>query len=295
VMTRHARLAAAATGSAALLLTVVGAGPATGHGAPVRPLSRTEACGTEGDDAGTPACRAALAATGRSELDDWDNLRVANVAGRDREVIPDGKLCSGGIDEYRGLDLARRDWPTTTLRPGTTYRFAYRTTIPHQGTFRYFVTRDGYDPETPLTWSDLETKPFLTVTDPPIRDGAYVMTGTLPDDKRGRHLIYTVWQNSDTPDTYYSCSDVVFRAARKSSGAASATPSPAGNGTATPSGGASRVATPEDLEAIAARNAAASRSEGAGGGSLPLVLGGLFGLLVAGGGAAAVVIRRRPR
>lgn len=28
-------------------------------------------------------------------------------------------------------------------------------------------------------------------------------------------MLYTVWQNSSTPDTYYSCSDVVFPEAKK--------------------------------------------------------------------------------
>lgn len=36
------------------------------------------------------------------------------------------------------------------------------------------------------------------------------MEGRLPAGKTGRQLIYTIWQNSDTPDTYYSCSDVIF-------------------------------------------------------------------------------------
>jgi chitin-binding protein len=36
------------------------------------------------------------------------------------------------------------------------------------------------------------------------------MEGRLPAGRTGRHLIYTIWQNSDTPDTYYSCSDVLF-------------------------------------------------------------------------------------
>jgi chitin-binding protein len=48
------------------------------------------------------------------------------------------------------------------------------------------------------------------VTDPALTDGAYRIRATLPSDRTGRHVLYTVWQNSSTPDTYYSCSDVVF-------------------------------------------------------------------------------------
>ena len=31
-------------------------------------------------------------------------------------------------------------------------------------------------------------------------------------------MIYTVWQNSDTVDTYYSCSDVIIGATEKTAG-----------------------------------------------------------------------------
>jgi chitin-binding protein len=86
----------------------------------------------------------------------------------------------------------------------------YVSTIPHTGTFRMYLTKPGYDPAGPLSWSDLPQKPFAEVTDPALRDGAYRIEATVPSDRTGRHVLYTVWQNSSTPDTYYSCSDVVF-------------------------------------------------------------------------------------
>lgn len=198
---------------AGLLLPVWAAGAAGAqgaHGALESPVSRAAACGAESELKAGPACVAAAGVSGPAMAEGWDDLRVADVAGRDRELIPDGKLCSGGLDRFSGLDLARADWPATELTPGTDYTFRYRGTIPHQGTFRMYVTADGYDPSRPLAWSDLERKPFLKVTDPPLTDGSYAMEGRLPDGKTGRQLIYTIWQNSDTPDTYYSCSDVIF-------------------------------------------------------------------------------------
>ncbi|MEW9549788.1 lytic polysaccharide monooxygenase [Nonomuraea sp. NPDC050783] len=208
---RH-RIISAAAGS--LLATVTGValatGPAGAHGALESPVSRAAACGATGASA---ACRAAAAVKGSALPGGWDDLRVANVGGRDRQVIPDGKLCSGGLPGFRGLDLARKDWPATRVRAGARFTFRYRGTIPHRGTFRLYVTRPGYDPARPLRWSALEREPFLTVRDPKLVDGSYVFKGRLPSGRTGRHLIYTIWQNSDTPDTYYSCSDVVFTAA----------------------------------------------------------------------------------
>ncbi|MFI6373569.1 lytic polysaccharide monooxygenase [Streptomyces sp. NPDC050546] len=204
------RTALAAALVTPLLLPLWAAGPAGAHGAPTDPVSRVVACSPEGGDrAGSAACRAAVAANG-APFTAWDNLRLANVNGRDRQVVPDGKLCSGGLPAYRGLDLARADWPSTRMTPGATLTMRYVSTIPHTGTFRMYLTKPGYDPAGPLSWSDLPEKPFAEVTDPALTDGAYRLEATLPSDRTGRHVLYTVWQNSSTPDTYYSCSDVVF-------------------------------------------------------------------------------------
>ncbi|TDC81191.1 chitin-binding protein [Micromonospora sp. KC606] len=184
------------------------AAPAAAHGAATSPVSRNAACGPAGEHASTPACRAALKAG--AALREWDNIRQYGVAGRDREKIPDGELCSGGLSAYRGLDLTREDWPATEVTAGAGFAFRYAGTIPHEGTFRLYATLPGYDPRKRLTWADLSERPFVTVTDPPLRKGAYEFTGRLPVGLTGRHLIYTVWQNSDSADTYYSCSDVDF-------------------------------------------------------------------------------------
>ncbi|WP_189170317.1 lytic polysaccharide monooxygenase auxiliary activity family 9 protein [Pilimelia anulata] len=199
---------AAAIAVAGLVAVLVPAA-AGAHGSVQRPASRGYACGPEGAARSTDAC---VAARAEGDVTDWDNLRVPNVAGRDAEVIPDGQLCSAGIRRYAGLDLVRDDWPATTLRSGAELTFRYRTTIPHRGTFRFYVTNRAYTPDRPLRWADLEREPFLSVTDPEVVDGVYEISGRLPADRSGRQLIYTIWQNSDTPDTYYSCSDVLFSA-----------------------------------------------------------------------------------
>lgn len=213
-MTYHRRLAAvAAVGLASVALTGLTGAPASAHGALDNPVSRAVECASGGQASLSAACKAVVAARGTGSFTDWDNIRVAGVQGRDRQLIPDGRLCSGGIAAYAGLDRPRADWPATMLPTGTDFTFTYRETIPHKGTFRLYVTKDGYQPTQPLTWADLEEQPFLNVTDPPHRDRAYVIDGKLPAAKAGRHLIYTIWQNSDTPDTYYSCSDVFFTGA----------------------------------------------------------------------------------
>jgi chitin-binding protein len=297
-MTVRRKLAVtAAVGVAPLLLMAVAAAPAAAHGALQNPLSRAVACGSEGGhSARSEACRAAIAASGAQASEQWDELRVANIAGRDRELIPDGKLCSAGIDEFKGFDLPRPDWPATKLSGGAEFTFKYRSTIGHTGTFRLYVTKDGYDPSQPLRWSALESEPFVTATDPVLDNGFYTFAGRLPTGKTGRHLIYTIWQNSSTPDTYYSCSDVAFGGGTGTgSGASSGSGSGGGNGGGSDSG--TGVAAPPG-SAPAALPAPGDASSGAvptadgESRALPLAAGGVA-LLVAAGVTVATVRRRR--
>jgi predicted carbohydrate-binding protein with CBM5 and CBM33 domain len=259
--------------------------PAQAHGAMSTPPSRSVVCGV-----GTPAqmnsaaCKAAVAAG--ADVADWDNIRVSGVDGRDRQVIPDGKLCSGGLAKFAGLDLPRTDWPTTRLTAGATFTFAYKQRIPHRGTFRVYVTKDGFDPKRSLRWSDVETTPFLTVTDPSMRDNAYVMKGKLPA-RSGRHIIYTIWQNSSTADTYYSCSDVTLTAA-SSNGSPTKKPSSAAGAPLVPSREAQPTTAGPSLVPKAAQTKVKSPRT-----AIMLASGGVVLVAVAAGTFAAT--RRRPR
>ncbi|GGS33970.1 lytic polysaccharide monooxygenase [Streptomyces griseoviridis] len=204
------RTAVAAAGALPLALTVLTAAPAAAHGTMGDPVSRVSQCYAEGPESpGSAACRAAVAAGGTQALYDWNGVRIGDAAGRHRELIPDGKLCSANSEEFKGLDLARADWPATAVSSGS-YTFKYRVTAQHKGTFTVYLTKDGYDPSQPLAWDDLElTAPVATVTDPAAADGFYTFSGTLPE-RTGQHLLYAVWQRSDSPEAFYSCSDVTF-------------------------------------------------------------------------------------
>ncbi|GAA0807601.1 lytic polysaccharide monooxygenase [Spirilliplanes yamanashiensis] len=208
--TRAVRQAAVAGVLAAVALGP--AAPAAAHGAPSSPVSRSFACRPDMPTAASAACRAALAANGRP-FGSWDNIRVPFVNGKDRQFIPDGQLCSASQPDFRGLDLPRADWPATGVTAGEPLQIHYLAPIPHAGQFRVYLTRQGYDPARPLTWGSLDAAPFITASNVPLTGDNYTFSGRLPADRSGRHVLYTVWQNSSTPDTYYSCSDLDIRAA----------------------------------------------------------------------------------
>jgi chitin-binding protein len=243
---------------AALAITtgfvVLNTGPAHAHGAMMAPGSRTYLCWRDGLTASgqivprNPACAAAVAHSGTTSLYNWFAVLRSDGAGRTSGFIPDGQACSGGTGgpyDFTGFNFARDDWPVTHLTSGATMRFDYNNWAKHPGTFYLYVTKDSWSPTRPLAWNDLEPAPFSQVTNPEsiggpgTNDGRYTWTGRLPANKSGRHLIYSVWSRSDSTETFYGCSDVVFDGGNgevTGVGPGGSTPDPDPTETPTPTG-----------------------------------------------------------
>ncbi|MFI1979989.1 lytic polysaccharide monooxygenase auxiliary activity family 9 protein [Streptomyces wedmorensis] len=206
---RRTSAVAAATLSAAALVALT---PTTAgaHGAVFNPVSRVAACYAEGPE--TPksqVCKDLVADSGTQPLYDWNEVNIANADGQHQALIPDGKLCSANRAKYRALDWARTDWPATAVAAGS-FDFKVRVTAPHSGTMTVYITKPGFDPTQPLKWSDLDATPVAVhTTTRTSTDGYYNFTGNLPA-RTGRHIVYKVWQRSDSPEAFYSCSDVTF-------------------------------------------------------------------------------------
>jgi chitin-binding protein len=206
---------------AGLMTSVLTAPAASAHGALMKPGSRTFFCWQDGlTPQGNivpknPACAAAVAESGANSLYNWFSVLRSDGAGRTRGFIPDGQLCSGGNPNYTGFN-GLGNWPLTHLTAGANFSFSYNAWAAHPGWFYLYVTKDGWNPNQPLRWDDLEDQPFLTADHPQVTgqvgsvDGQYRWTGAYPGGKSGRHLIYSVWQRSDSAETFYGCSDVTF-------------------------------------------------------------------------------------
>lgn len=212
----------ALTASAALvggLALTLSAESAEAHGAFTYPASRTYACyvdGIEGGQGGNveptdPACADALEEGGAYPFWNWFGNLIGDADGRHQEVVADGELC-GPTADFAAFNAVRSDWPATSLPSGRTVEFHHNAWAHHPGTFYTYVTSPGWSPESPLNWSDLEL--ISEVTDPPLSEGGvegaeYRWDVDLPE-RSGRHVIYVVWERSDSPEAFYNCSDVVF-------------------------------------------------------------------------------------
>ncbi|MGW4031727.1 lytic polysaccharide monooxygenase auxiliary activity family 9 protein [Streptomyces sp. NPDC004838] len=176
----------------------VTSGSAQSHGYADTPISRQQLCA----DGTVQDC-------GQIEWEPWS---VEGPKGFPARGAADGSLCSGDNARFSELDDPRGGaWPRTTLVGGESHTFNWRITARHATTdFRYFITKDGYDPTKPLTRADLEPQPFLTVPFGGRQPGFTVThSGVLPQ-KSGKHLILGVWTIADTENAFYACSDVQF-------------------------------------------------------------------------------------
>ncbi|MFD1831783.1 MULTISPECIES: lytic polysaccharide monooxygenase auxiliary activity family 9 protein [Streptomyces] len=143
----------------------------------------------------------------------WEPQSVEGPKGFPAAGPADGQICAGGNSRFAQLDDPRGgNWPTTKLSPGQGLTFTWKMTARHSTTdFRYYITKNGWDPTKPLTRADLEPYPFMTVhmggRQPASTESHQ---GSVPTGKSGRHLILGVWNVHDTANAFYACSDVRF-------------------------------------------------------------------------------------
>ncbi|WP_027135599.1 lytic polysaccharide monooxygenase [Geminicoccus roseus] len=183
---------------------------AAAHGTMEVPISRVYACYKEGPESPkSAACKAVVQAGGTQPLYDWNEVNQGQANGDHARLVRDGAICAGGRSKYAGLDLPGQDWPATTIVPDASGRFpfVFHATAVHAARYvDFYITRDGWNPAAPLKWADLAR--FASVSSPKAVDHRFRMNVQLPAGKTGRHVIFAIWQRSDSPEAFYSCSDV---------------------------------------------------------------------------------------
>jgi chitin-binding protein len=203
---RHHAAILALIGSTVLAVTVLPVQPASAHGTVSDPVNRVYQCYLEGPEhPKSAACQAAVAAGGTSPLYNWNGILQPNAAGNHRAVVPDGHLCSGGNSQFAAFDAPRSDWVATPFQAGPR-TIRYNATAPHRnGDWTFLLTRQGWQPNQPLRWADLEQIAFI----PHSPDFSWQIN--IPA-RTGRHILYVIWQRNanDSPEAFYSCSDVDF-------------------------------------------------------------------------------------
>lgn len=178
------------------------------HGTVTSPPSRIWNCYQENpENPDSSPCIAAVASHGTQPLYDWNEINQGNADGNHIEFVPNGNLASGGRPEkYGGMDQVRTDWVSTPVSPGP-LTITWTNTAPHATDYYdVYITNEDWTPNQPLTWDKL-TLLVRTAASPAASNVEIPVT--LPS-RTGKHVIYSVWQRSDSPEAFYSTSDVDF-------------------------------------------------------------------------------------
>ncbi|TBX30575.1 chitin-binding protein [Enterococcus durans] len=125
-----------------------------------------------------------------------------------KNTFIDGKLASAGVTGFEPLDeqTATR-WHKSVINPGN-LTISWNLTVQHRtSTWDYYITKTGWNPNTPLKISDFELIAQIDdkATVPP---KIVNQTITVPQDRKGYHVILAVWNISDTTNAFYQAIDV---------------------------------------------------------------------------------------
>ncbi|WP_083683206.1 MULTISPECIES: lytic polysaccharide monooxygenase [Actinoalloteichus] len=218
----------AVAGVVVLFLSTLWAGSAFGHGSTIDPPSRNYGCWQRwGHDFQNPAmatqdpmCYQAWQ-TDTNAMWNWNGLYREGVGGDHQGAIPDGTLCSAGNTggtRYAALD---EPGPWAAVERSTRFTATVHDQALHGADYyRIYVTRQGFDPLTDeLGWGDLELAGQTGRIAPgdgrpsgePSLGGVSVDIEVNAPGRSGRHIVYMIWQASHFDQTFYGCSDVIFR------------------------------------------------------------------------------------
>jgi predicted carbohydrate-binding protein with CBM5 and CBM33 domain len=132
--------------------------------------------------------------------------------------LKDGQIASTG--RVMALDEQTDSrWVKTDLEAGRKYTFTWHPTASHRTNYvRYFITKNGWNPNKPLTRDQFEAKPFCEDINGFLpKDGAGFgkqlsanpsVQCEIPKDHHGYHVILSDWRVSDTTNSFINVSDV---------------------------------------------------------------------------------------
>lgn len=121
----------------------------------------------------------------------------------------DGHIASANLDAFSELDQqSPTRWSKVNIPTGSN-AFSWTFTVNHNTrSFRYFITKNGWNPSAPLTRQSFEAQAFCEVDGklqkPPMQ---VTHTCNVPQTHQGHHIILAVWDIGDTANAFYNVID----------------------------------------------------------------------------------------
>jgi predicted carbohydrate-binding protein with CBM5 and CBM33 domain len=130
----------------------------------------------------------------------------------------DGQIASANRSDVKILDQPGTHWRKHSVRSNQQIEFYWTYTAPHKTRrWNYFITKDGWDPNKPLSRAQFENAPFAQVqyserphwSHPLSPNSSNPHSISLPK-KKGYHVILAAWEVADSPMAFYQVIDLDF-------------------------------------------------------------------------------------
>lgn len=132
----------------------------------------------------------------------------------------DGKIASAGQLTGQFLDTPGTAWRKHQVNAGELFQVSWAYSAIHlTRRWNYFFTRDGWDPQLPLSRAQFESEPFYTVqlNEQPFWSHNAALRPPQPTNhqfqlpnKSGYHVMLAVWEVADTGNAFYQVVDLDF-------------------------------------------------------------------------------------
>lgn len=128
-----------------------------------------------------------------------------------------GKLASAGLEGYSPLNVqTSKRWAKTSINTGVNNFNWHHTAVHKTNRYRYYMTKQGWNQNEPLTLKNMD---LITVIGQPIGENLPSGEGftpkvdelqkvTIPSDRSGYHVVYSVWDINDTTNSFFQAIDV---------------------------------------------------------------------------------------
>ncbi|MGN7356923.1 lytic polysaccharide monooxygenase [Paenibacillus sp. SAF-054] len=121
----------------------------------------------------------------------------------------DGKIASANGAFPTMDEQSSTRWTKVSMSPGTN-TFTWNLTARHSTTsWKYYITKQNWNPNAPLTRDSFDLTPFCSVNYTGQPPATYSDTCTVPS-RTGYQVILAVWEIADTANAFYNVIDVDF-------------------------------------------------------------------------------------
>ncbi|WP_442897134.1 lytic polysaccharide monooxygenase [Erwinia sp. CGal63] len=132
----------------------------------------------------------------------------------------DGEIASANQGDGRFLDEPGTHWKKHTVTANEIMKFVWTYTAPHATRrYNYFITREDWNPNLPLSRAQFESTPFFKAefTEQPFWSHGATLRPTGPTtheiqlpQRSGYHVLLAVWEVADTGNAFYQVIDLDF-------------------------------------------------------------------------------------